>query len=454
MIGAGPGGYVCAIRAGQLGVDTVIVEAAKPGGTCLNIGCIPSKALIHAAQEFEAVTHFAAGKSALGIGTSAPTLDLGRTMAWKDGIVGRLNNGVSGLLKRAGVKTVAGWARFRDGKTVEVETETGPQVIRAEQVVIATGSQPVALPFLPFGGKVISSTEALALSALPDRLAIVGAGYIGLELGTAFAKLGSRVSVVEALPRILPQYDSELTRPVETRLRQLGVELLLGARAKGLKGEGLAVETAEGKARTLAADKILVTVGRKPLTEGWGLEELDLDRDGPFLRIDEHCRTSMRGVYAIGDVTGEPMLAHRASTQGEMVAAIVAGERQVWDKVAMPAVCFTDPEIVTAGLSPEAAKAAGIEAKVGLFPFQANARAMTLGRDDGFVRVVSRADNHLLLGIQGVGAGIAELSTAFGLALEMGARLEDIAATIHAHPTEGEAFMEAALRALGRPIHI
>jgi dihydrolipoamide dehydrogenase len=456
VIGAGPGGYVCAIRAGQLGVDTVIVEAAKPGGTCLNIGCIPSKALIHAADEFEAVTHFASAKSALGIGTSAPTLDLAKTMTWKDGIVGRLNHGVSGLLKRAGVKTVAGWARFRDGKTVEVETETGTQVIRAEQVVIATGSQPVALPFLPFGGKVISSTEALALSALPGRLVIVGAGYIGLELGTAFAKLGAKVSVVEALPRILPQYDAELTRPVEARLRQIGIELLLGAKAKGLtpKGDGLAVETADGQTKTLPADKILVTVGRKPLTEGWGLEELDLDRDGPFLRIDEHCRTSMRGVYAIGDVTGEPMLAHRASAQGEMVAAIVAGEKQVWDKVAIPAVCFTDPEIVTVGLSPEAAKAAGIEAKVGLFPFQANARAMTLGRDDGFVRVVARADNHLLLGIQGVGAGVAELSAAFGLALEMGARLEDIAATIHAHPTQGEAFMEAALRALGRPIHI
>jgi dihydrolipoamide dehydrogenase len=375
-------------------------------------------------------------------------------MAWKDGIVGRLNNGVTGLLKRAGVKTVAGWARFRDGKTVEVETETGPQVISAEQVVIATGSQPVELPSLPFGGKVISSTEALALAELPGKLVIVGAGYIGLELGTAFAKLGAKISVVEALPRILPQYDAELTKPVEARLRQLGIELLLGAKAKGLKGDGLAIETADGKARTLAADKILVTVGRKPATEGWGLEELDLDRDGPFLRVDERCRTSMRGVYAIGDVTGEPMLAHRASAQGEMVAAIIAGEKQVWDKLAIPAVCFTDPEIVTVGLSPEAAKAAGIEAKVGLFPFQANARAMTLGRDDGFVRVVARADNHLLLGIQGVGAGVAELAAAFSLALEMGARLEDVAATIHAHPTQGEAYMEAALRALGRPIHI
>ncbi len=454
VIGAGPGGYVCAIRAGQLGVDTVIVEAKKPGGTCLNVGCIPSKALIHAADEFHRLRHFATGHSALGISAGEPELDLGRTMLWKDGIVGRLNRGVDGLLKKATVKVVEGWARFQDGKTVEVETETGRQVIRAEQVVIATGSSPVELAFLPFGGRVISSTGALALTRVPDRLVVVGAGYIGLELGTAFAKMGARVTIVEALPRILPQYDAALTRPVETRLRQLGVEVLLGARAKGLAGDALAVETADRRAVTLAADKIMVTVGRAPCTSGWGLEAIDLDMDGRFLRVDDHCRTSMRGVYAIGDVTGEPMLAHRASAQGELVAAIVAGEKNAWDKVCIPAVCFTDPEIVTAGLSPDAAEAAGIETLFGLFPFQANGRAMTLEQEAGFVRVVARADNHLLLGIQGVGAGIAELSAAFSMALEMGARLEDVAAIVHAHPTQSEALMEAARRALGHPIHI
>ncbi|SDR50165.1 dihydrolipoamide dehydrogenase [Rhizobiales bacterium GAS113] len=456
VIGAGPGGYVCAIRAGQLGIDTVIVEARKPGGTCLNIGCIPSKALIHAADEFEAAAHFATGKSALGISAGKPELDLAKTMRWKDGIVGRLTGGVAGLLKKAGVKTVAGYARFRDGKTVEVETEIGRQVIRATEIVIATGSEPVELPFLPFGGKVISSTGALALTQVPSRLVIVGAGYIGLELGTAFGKLGAAVTVVEALSRILPQYDAELTRPVEKRLRELGIEVLLGAKAKGLgsKGAGLAVETADGKAVTLAADKILVTVGRKPATEGWGLEAIDLDRDGPYLRIDDQCRTSMRGIYAIGDVTGEPMLAHRASAQGEMVAEIIAGQNRSWDKVTITAVCFTDPEIVTAGLSPEEAKAAGIAVKTGLFPFQANGRAMTLEKDAGFIRILARADNHVVLGVQGVGAGIAELSAAFGLALEMGARLEDVAATIHAHPTQSEGLMEAAFRALGHPIHI
>jgi dihydrolipoamide dehydrogenase len=454
VIGAGPGGYVCAIRAGQLGLDTVVVEAVKPGGTCLNVGCIPSKALIHAAEEYAKLAQAAAGKNPFGLAAQAPALDLGKTVAWKDRIVGRLTTGVSGLLKRAGCKSIAGWARFRDGKTVEVETETGLQVIRAETVVIATGSVPVELPNLPFGDPIISSTDALALKKRPDRLVVVGAGYIGLELGTAYAKLGTEVTVVEALPRILPQYDAELTRPVAKHLDALGVKVLLGARAKRLTGGALAVETADGKDGRLEADKVLVTVGRRPATEGWGLEELDLDRDGPAVRIDDQCRTSMRGVFAIGDVTGEPMLAHRAMAQGEMVAEIVAGHRRAWDKRSIPAVCFTDPEIVTAGLSPEEAKKTGRELRIGQFPFTANGRAMTLAAEDGFVRVVARADNNLVLGIQAVGAGVSELSAAFSLALETGARLEDIGGTIHAHPTQSEALAEAALKGLGHALHI
>ncbi|TPJ25648.1 dihydrolipoyl dehydrogenase [Mesorhizobium sp. B2-7-2] len=456
VIGAGPGGYVCAIRAGQLGVDTVIVEAGKPGGTCLNVGCIPSKALIHAAEAFEKVAHMAGGKDPLGIKVAAPMLDLAKTIGWKDGIVSRLNSGVAGLLKKARVKTVHGWATFRDGKTVEVETETGTQVIRAETVVIATGSAPVELPFMPFGGPVISSTEALDLGEVPKKLAVVGGGYIGLELGMAFAKIGAKVTVVEALPRVLAQYDAELTRPVLKRLGELGVEVMTGAKAKGLsaKGDALLVETADGKNAKIAADRILVTVGRKPLTEDWGLEQIDLDRAGKFIRIDDQCRTSMRGIFAIGDVTGEPMLAHRAMAQGEMVAEIVAGHKRSWDKRVIPAICFTDPELVAAGLSPEEAKALAGEVKIGQFPFAANGRAMTKQGEDGFVRVVARADNHLVLGIQAVGQSVSELSAAFGLALEMGARLEDIAGTIHTHPTQGEGFQEAALKALGHALHV
>jgi dihydrolipoamide dehydrogenase len=456
VLGAGPGGYICAIRAGQLGLDTVIVEAAQPGGTCLNVGCIPSKALIHAAEEFDKVRRWAGKTPPLGITIEQPRIDLARTVDWKDHIVGRLTTGVSGLLKKAGVKSVHGWARFRDGKTVEVDTETGQQVIRAETVVIATGSEPVALPNLPFGDPVLSSTEVLSLRSLPDRLAIVGAGYIGMEIGMAFARLGTKVTVIEALPAILPLYDEELVKPVLRRAEALGMRIMTGAKARSLSEDkkALVVETADGKEERIATDKVLVTVGRKPRLAGWGLEELDLDRDGPAIRIDDRCRTSMRGVYAIGDVTGDPMLAHRAMAQGEMVAEIVAGHRRSWDKRVIPAICFTEPEIVSAGMSPQDARAEGREIKVGHFPFKANGRAMTRLGEEGFVRIVARSDNHLVLGIQAVGIGASELSTAFGLAMEMGARLEDIAGTIHAHPTQGEAFQEAALHALGHPLHI
>ncbi len=451
VIGAGPGGYVCAIRAGHLGVDTVIVDAGKPGGTCLNVGCIPSKALIHAAAEFEIATHRANG-DALGISAAAPQIDLARTMEWKDGIVARLTGGVAGLLKKAGVKRVTGTARFRDGKTVAVETDVGTQVIHAETVVIATGSVPVELPPLPFGGRVMSSTDALALTEVPDSLAVIGGGYIGLELGTAFAKLGAKVTVVEATSHILPQYDADLTRPVARRLKALGMTVLTDTRATGLTDKGmLQIDGPDGESR-ITADKVLVTVGRKPNLDLIG-DELVLDMDGPFIRIDDRCRTAMRGIYAIGDVTGEPMLAHRAMAQGDMVARLVAGQSAAWDKTAIPAVCFTDPEIVSVGLSPDQARDAGREVKVGTFPFSANGRAMTMQADQGFVRIVARADNHVVLGIQAVGGAVSELSTAFGLALEMQARLEDIAATVHAHPTLGEALQEAAMAALGQALH-
>ncbi|KFI31230.1 dihydrolipoyl dehydrogenase [Haematobacter massiliensis] len=453
VIGAGPGGYVCAIRAGQLGVDTIIVDPQKPGGTCLNIGCIPSKALIHAAEEFARLRTFAA-EGALGITAADPAIDFSRTVAWKDGIVERLNGGVGGLLKKAKARLIEGTARFVDGKTVAVTTAEGEgHTITAEAVVIATGSVPVELPFLPFGGDVISSTEALSLSDIPQTLAVVGGGYIGLELGTAFAKLGSKVTVVEMADRILPLYDADLTKPVAQRLQALGVRVLTGAKARVFGNGQLTVETGR-EIEQIPAEKVLVTVGRKPQLEGWGLEELSLTRDGRFLAVDDGCRTSMRGVYAIGDVTGEPMLAHRAMAQGEMVAEIVAGERRVWDKRVIPAVCFTDPEVVTVGLSPAEAEAQGIATLTASFPFAANARAMTVERDDGFIRVVARKSDHLILGIQAVGHGVAELAAAFGLAIEMGALLEDVAGTIHAHPTQGEGLQEACLRALGHALHI
>lgn len=453
VIGAGPGGYVAAIRAGQLGLDTVIVEGQYTGGTCLNVGCIPSKAIIHAADEFEKASHFA-GESALGISAGKPEIDFAKTVAWKDGIVKRLTTGVGGLLKKSKVRSIPGWASFVDGKTVDVTGGDEDYRIRAESIIIATGSVPVELPFLKFGDNVISSTEALALNAPPKTLAVVGAGYIGLELGIAFAKLGTKVTIVEAMDKILPLYDKELTRPVEKTLKRLGVEVLLGAKAKGASKKGLDIETAAGKTETIKCEKILVTVGRSPRTEGWGREKLVLDMAGKFIRIDDRCKTSMSGVYAIGDVTGEPMLAHRAMAQGEMAAEIVAGHNRSWDKRAIPAVCFTDPEIVSVGLAPEEAKSSGYGVKTQNFPFSANGRAMSMEAEDGFIRIVAREDNNLVLGVQAVGRGVSELSTAFGLALEMGATLDDIAGTIHAHPTLGEAFQEAALRTLGHALHI
>jgi len=453
VIGAGPGGYVAAIRAGQLGIDTVIVDAAALGGTCLNVGCIPSKALIHAADEFEKAKHFSK-KNALGIKNSKPKIDLKQTIAWKDGVVDQLTGGVGGLLKKAKVKVVPGWATFIDGKTVQVDSKDGTTKISAENICIATGSVPVELPHLPFGEDILSSTEALALEDVPETLAVVGAGYIGLELGMAYAKLGAAVSIVEMEDRILPLYDKELTKPVLARLKELGVDLRLKAKATGHVDGALSLEDADGKTASVPAEKVLVTVGRRPVTEGWGRENLVLDMEGAFLKIDDRCRTAMAGIYAIGDVTGEPMLAHRAMAQGEMVAELVAGHPRRWDKQVIPAICFTDPEIVSAGLSPDEAKAAGHEIISASFPLAANGRSLAIERTDGFVRVVARKDNHLVLGIQAVGKGCAELAASFGLAIEMGARLEDIGGTIHAHPTQGEAFQEAALRGLGHALHI
>jgi len=459
VVGGGPGGYVTAIRAGQLGLDVVLVEHGGAegglGGTCLNVGCIPSKAVIHAADAYHRAVE-QARSAPFGLRVERPTIDFARTIDWKDGIVGRLTSGVGTLLKRHKVKIVQGHAEMVDGKTCRVETDTGPQVIRAEHVVLATGSESATLPALPLGGKVISSTDALSLEAIPGRLVVVGAGYIGLELGTAFAKLGAKVTVIEAEDRILPVYDAELARPVARRLQALGIEVLTRARAIGLSdgGDGVLVEQEGAARRSIEADHILVATGRRARLEGFGLERLDLTLNGAFVAVDERCATSMRNVWAVGDLTGEPMLAHRAMAQGVVVAEVIAGHRRVFDGAAIPAVCFTDPEIVTVGLSPEQARQAGREVRVATFPFQANGRALTLGAEDGFVRVTARADNHLVLGIAAVGEGVSELSSAFGLALEMGARLEDIGGTIHAHPTLGEAFHEASLRALGEALHV
>jgi len=455
IIGAGTGGYVAGIRCGQLGLETILVDASDGlGGTCLNVGCIPSKAVIHAANKFETVAKAANGGT-LGITASKPSVDLKQTVEWKNGIVRKLNAGVAGLLKKAKVKVIKGWATFSDAKTCTVKTDDGEITISAEHVILATGSEPVELPFLPFGGDVISSTEALSLDKVPSKLVVVGGGYIGLELGIAFRKLGAEVTVVEMAERILPLYDKALTDPVTKWLEKHGVKLLLGAKAGGFEKGRLNVTTRDGEAVKLDADKVLVTVGRRPRTQGWGLETMGVAMAGPFVKIDDRCATSMKNVWAIGDLTGEPMLAHKGSAQGEVVAEILAGHDRRFDPVTIAAVCFTEPEIVSAGLGPNDVEGRD-DVIQAVFPLMAIGRALAIeaGDDGGFVRVIASKTDHRLLGVQAVGQHVSELSNSFAQMLEMGAVLEDVAGVIHVHPTLGEAFHEASLRALGHAIHI
>ena len=466
VVGAGPGGYVAAIRSAQLGLDTVIVEGDKAGGTCLIRGCIPSKAIIHAADQFETLQQHASEGGHMGLSVaSEPEIDMAALVDWKDAIVDRLNKGVEALLKGAGAELVKGWATFTGPKKCTVETSEGGLEIEAENVIIATGSNHIDLPFMPCDEELIlSSTGALDLQKLPKSAAIVGGGYIGLELGCALAKLGTDVTVVEGMDSILGIMDKEIRRPLEIWLKKHKVTVHTDALARGteIKGKGASRKAhltfeKEGEEQTIKVDKVLVTVGRRPNTKGWGLENMGvrMDTGGRFIRIDRQCRTNVLGVYAIGDVAGEPMLAHKASAQGEMVAEILAGHKRDFDKVAIPAIVFTEPEIVSVGLSPGEAKERGEKIITGKFPLAANGRALTLEAEktSGFIRVTARESDHVILGIQAVGSHVAELHGEFVLALEMGALLEDIADTVHAHPTMTEAFHEGVLKTLGHAIH-
>ena len=466
IIGAGPGGYVAGIRAGQLGLDTIVVEGDKSGGTCLIRGCIPSKAMIHAAERFESLSKHSSENGHMGITISSePVLDMPSLISWKDSIVERLNKGVESLLKGAGVDLVKGWATFTGPKRCTVKTSEGDIEIEAENVIIATGSSHIDLPFMPCDEEfILSSTGALELDSLPSKVAIVGGGYIGLELGCALSKLGSEVTVIEGMDCVLGIFDKELRRPLEIWLKKHGVSIHTNTLAKSaeVKGRGASkkVELSfekGGELQSIKVDKVLVTVGRKPNTKGWGLETMGvrMDHSGRFIRIDRQCRTNVPGVFAIGDVSGEPMLAHKASSQGEMVAEIISGLNREFDKVAIPAIVFTEPEIVSVGLMPDEAKERDEDIIVGKFPLAANGRALTLEAEKtgGFIRVVARKADHVILGIQAIGSHVAELHGEFVLALEMGALLEDIADTVHAHPTMAEAFHESVLKSLGHAIH-
>jgi dihydrolipoamide dehydrogenase len=455
VIGGGPGGYVAAIRAAQLGKEVVLIDKDQVGGVCLNRGCIPSKALIHAAKT---VSH-AKSAGQMGIRIGSVDVNMGELQEWKGGIVGKLTGGVRSLLKANGVTTVSGNAVLMAEDRVAVETEKGMEYFKFEHCILATGSRPVQLPTFPFDGEhILSSTEALELQEVPGSLLVIGGGYIGLELGTAFAKLGSQVTVVEMANNLLPGFEPSIVQIVKKNLKKLGVEVLTQTGAKGYEiREGRVHVTldAKGEERVVRADKVLVTVGRRPNTEELGLEQAGLHVDARgFLETDPQCRTKHPKIFAIGDIAHGPMLAHKASKEAVVAAEAIAGEAAAMDVVAIPSVVFTDPEIASVGLSESEAKQRGIDAVTGKFPFAANGRALTTNEGDGFCTVVAAKESGVLLGVHIVGPDASSLIGEAVLALEMGATADDLHLTVHPHPTLTESLMEAAADVMGVAVHI
>lgn len=456
VIGSGPGGYVCAIKLGQLGLKTAIIERENLGGVCLNVGCIPSKAMIHAGSFYEKINHHA---SELGIDVKVGGIDIAKLKTWKDGIVKKLTGGVGMLLKANKVEIIKGEAKFTDPKTLSVKGEGGTQTITAKNFVIASGSRAFDIPgFTPDGKIVITSTEALDLLKPPKRLVVIGGGYIGLELGTYLSKVGSEVTVLEGTDKLLAAMDQDCVGVVSRGLKKRNVNVIVQAKAKSWKktpkGAEVTFETPQGT-QTVETDLILVTVGRKPNSDTIGLEKTGLKANAKgFIEIDKQCRTKVPHIFAIGDVAGGLLLAHKASREGIVAAEVIAGQKSAFDTTIIPAVVFTDPEIATVGLTLAEARTAGFDAHEGQFPFVALGKALATGESDGFVKVVADKKTHRLLGVHIVGAEASALLGEAGLALEMGAVLEDLALTIHAHPTLPEAIMEAAEVALGHPIHI
>ena len=458
VIGAGPGGYVAGIRLGQLGKKALVVERDKAGGVCLNVGCIPSKALINAAKLYEKIQHGAD----LGILADNLRVDMAKLQSWKDGVVGKLAAGVRQLLKANGCDWRNGNARLLSPGRVEIQGN-GPDagktyLVETAHIVIATGARPVPIPGFAFDGKrVVDSTGALAFTEVPRRLVVIGAGYIGMEIGTLYAKLGSRVTFVEALPTILSGSEPDCVQVVARRAKQLGMEILVDAKASRWSEKGdcaaVVVETAAGE-RQLDADKILVAVGRQPNSEDLGLQAAGVRVERGFIPVDRKMRTNVAGLYAIGDVTGQPQLAHKASRQAEVVAEVIAGRAAEMDAQVIPSVVFTDPEIASAGLGAAEAEKRGLQVTLGKFPLLALGRAIANHDTEGFVKVVVETQTRKLLGVHIAANGAGDLIAEAALAIEMGALAGDLAGTIHAHPTLPEAIMEAAKAALGEAIHI
>ena len=454
VVGSGPGGYVAAIRAAQTGQKVTVVEKENIGGVCLNVGCIPSKALISVGHRFEQAKH----SDNMGITASDVKIDFSKAQEFKNSVVKKLTGGVSGLLKGNGVEVVEGEAYFVDANTVRIMKEDSAQTYKFKNAIIATGSRPVEIPAFKYSKRVINSTGALALDEVPAKLVVIGGGYIGTELGTAYANLGSEVTIIEGGNDILAGFEKQMTQIVKKGLKKKGVEVVVKASAKGVEETDSGVTVTYevgGEEKTVEADYALVTVGRRPNTDEIGLEEVGIKfGERGLIEVDNQCRTSVENIFAIGDIVAGPQLAHKASYEGKVAAEAIAGEKSVVDYLAIPAVCFTDPELATVGLSEEQAKAEGYEVNAGKFPFGANGRALALDATEGFVKLVSRKEDGLLLGAQIVGQGASDMIAELGLAIEAGMTVEDIAMTIHAHPTLGEISMEAAEVVMGHPIHI
>lgn len=452
VIGAGPGGYVAAIRLTQFNKKVVLVDKDKLGGICLNYGCIPSKAMIYASEFLDKVKK----SDEMGINADNISMDFNKMQGWKDKIVLNLIKGIEFLCKKNNVSVVKGNASFESSNKLRVSDGKDVSYINFHKAIIAVGSKPVELQNFKFDGKkVISSTDALYLDKIPKNLVIIGGGYIGLELGTVYAKLGSKVSIAEMEQQILPGFDRDIIEVLEKNLEKLGVEIYIDSKIEKFEnGKAIVDSKREGRI-SLDADNLLVTVGRYPNTWGLGLEntKAKLDENG-FIEVDDNLMTGDEGIYAIGDVSTGPMLAHKASRQGKFVAEVIAGDKISYKNVVVPAVIFTDPEIATVGLSEREARDKSIKTTVGKFPFSNSSRAMTKNQTQGFVKVIADKKDKRVIGVQIVGSDASDLISEAALAIKMGTTLEDIALTIHPHPTLSESLMEAAEATMGKAIHI